>query len=210
MSPIGRHISLLASTAEAKCTPPHCRAAPQSFAKSVNVFHLSSRFLAGVMPGSMRDDPFLTSTVKPKSSDPVKRRWACAYAAQKHAEADGYSGWSAWFRNGLQSVPGMSVTLPLPGPPQAVALRRSSRAADSASTSSACCWYSTTLVGSLFVGGGTRNTLGSSKVYAFVRAYCGVRNVCTVMGPLGWLSRSGCQRLGSIILVGGLTGSYPV
>src|SRR6184192_1110155 len=123
MSPIGRHSSLPASMEDTKCTPPHTRAIAQSFAKSVNVFHLSTRFLAGVMPGSMRDEPFLTSTVKPKSSDPVKRRWACAYAEQKHAEPDGYSGWSAWFRYGLQSVPGRSVTLPLPGPPQAVTLR---------------------------------------------------------------------------------------
>src|SRR6266568_4746687 len=123
MSPIGRHRSLLASTAAMKCVPPHTRAIAQSFAKSVNVFHLSRRLLAGVMPGSMRDDPFLTRVVKPKSSDPVKRRWACAYAEQKHEEPDGYSGWSAWFRYGLQSVPGRSVTVPLPGPPQAVTLR---------------------------------------------------------------------------------------
>src|SRR3982074_1581960 len=112
MSPIGRHSSLLTSMADTKCVPPHTRAIAQSFAKSVNVFHRSVRFLAGVMPGSMRDDPLWTRPEKPQTSEPGTRRWVCANAAQKHEEPDGYSGWSAWFRYGLQSVPGMSVTRP--------------------------------------------------------------------------------------------------
>jgi hypothetical protein len=43
----------------------------------------------------MREEPFGIGTVHPSESEPKKRRLACACAAQKLAEPDGYSGWSA-------------------------------------------------------------------------------------------------------------------
>jgi hypothetical protein len=48
--------------------------------------------LAGVMPGSIREEPAVIGTDQFRTSEPRKRRLAWACAAQKHAEPDGYSG----------------------------------------------------------------------------------------------------------------------
>ena len=84
-----------ASMAERKCTPPQSLLRPQSRAKSVHVAHPIVMSRAGVTPGSMRDEPFGADTVHPSESEPRKRRLACAWAAQKLDDPDGYSGWSA-------------------------------------------------------------------------------------------------------------------
>ena len=74
---------------------PQRRLSPQSRSKSLHVAQLTVVSLAGVMPGSIRDDPYGKDPVQPSSSEPRKRRLACACAAQKAADPDGYSAWSA-------------------------------------------------------------------------------------------------------------------
>ena len=90
----------------------------------MNVFHGPSvRFVAGVTPGSITDDPASTGTDQPNASDPRKRLLAWACAAQKQEEPDGYSGWLPVFRYDRHSTPGKSSTTPRPGPAHPVILR---------------------------------------------------------------------------------------
>jgi hypothetical protein len=50
---------------------------PQSSSNSVNVFHGPSTIsFAGVIPGSINDEPFETATENPKVSEPRNRRLA--------------------------------------------------------------------------------------------------------------------------------------
>ena len=48
--------------------------------------------VAGVRPGSTLEEPLAYGTDQPKSSEPINSRLASACAAQKLAEAEGYSG----------------------------------------------------------------------------------------------------------------------
>ena len=80
-----------------KCTPPQTRLRPQSRAKSLHVDQPIVMSRAGVIPGSMREEPFGVGIVQSSASEPRKRRLASACAAQKLADPDGYSGWSATY-----------------------------------------------------------------------------------------------------------------
>jgi hypothetical protein len=93
VSPIGRHNACPSLVAAVKCTPPQTRLRLHSFSNSVNVLY-GPRVMsvAGVTPGSITDDPAGAGNENPKESVPKYRRLACAYAAQKHDDPDGYSG----------------------------------------------------------------------------------------------------------------------
>ena len=73
---------------------------------------------AGVIPGSIREEPCGVGTIHPSESEPRKRRPACAWAAQKLAEPDGYSGWSAVWMELVHCDAGRSSIVPRPGRPR--------------------------------------------------------------------------------------------
>ena len=79
-----------AGTASGKCTPPHTRDCPQSLSNSVHVAKLRVVGLAGVTPGSLREDPVALSMAHPNSSLPSNRRDVSECAAQNDADAEGY------------------------------------------------------------------------------------------------------------------------
>ena len=70
-----------------KCTPPQSRLRPHWFSNSVQVCHVSTTSLAGVIPGSTFELPAGAVTENPSSSDPKNARRTCACTAQKLAVA---------------------------------------------------------------------------------------------------------------------------
>jgi hypothetical protein len=62
---------------------------------SVQLLNLTLVSEGGVTPGSMLEDPFLTGKTYESLSSPKNSRAVVEMAAQKAAEPDGYSGWSA-------------------------------------------------------------------------------------------------------------------
>ena len=74
--------------------------------------------LTGDIFGYFTESPALTNTYHYSLSLFKNLRAATACAVQKLAEAEGYSGWSPVPKYGFHWLLGISLTVPLPGPPQ--------------------------------------------------------------------------------------------